>query len=371
MNINPRMLVNSKGKLLHDVFVPLPLQEVEKKIVFDIDVLTLLMETTDAINRLHNACQETEPGLRAYFHDYCLKKEASESLVMNGNNATIAAIYESELGGAADAGYRFYEAVRASAGETGALDNEFIKTLHRRIIPDKNALPGHIRSGRITIYSYYRHNRLNPPYDEELEAAMNALEEYVNRSANTNYLVKAALIHYQLTTIHPFFDGNDRLARLFVMLYLRRFNPCGSYCFYLSRYFARNEGEYYRSLNAVRSHGNFQGWVEYFLKALIATSNHMRNVLKYTAALLTRNRRRVLETPHSNSIKNNLVSALQYMAFNPVVTINRLCIAQRKSFPILSRNVKILEGMGILEAAGFRDRSRLYVYREQLDILAD
>ena len=69
MNINPRLLVYSKGKLLHDVFVPLPLQEIEKNIVFDIDVLTLLMVANEAITRLHYANQGTDHYLREYLYD--------------------------------------------------------------------------------------------------------------------------------------------------------------------------------------------------------------------------------------------------------------------------------------------------------------
>jgi Fic family protein len=371
MNINPRMLVNSKGKLLHDVFVPLPLQEIEKKIVFDIDVLTLLMEANEAITRLHNAYQGTDPYLREYFYDYCLKKETLASLLISGNNLTLENFYTADLGSAADVGYRFYQVAKAAAEETGKLNNDFLKNLHRRIVNDKNARPGHYRIGRMMIYTYYRHNRYNPPFDEELESSMNALEEYINRTANTNYLIKAALVHYQLTTIHPFHDGNDRLARLFNMLYLKRSNPCGPHCFYMSNYFAANLSEYYDALTAVRSHGHFQGWVEYYLKAITATSNHMRNIIDFSLTLLKRNHRRILETPHSNTIKNNLISALEYMVFNPVTTVNRLSEIQNKSFPAAARNAKLLAEMGILETAGFCARSRLYVYREQLDILRD
>ena len=165
------------------------------------------------------------------------------------------------------------------------------------------------------IYTYYRHNRYNPPFDEELESSMNALEEYINRTANTNYLIKAALVHYQLTTIHPFHDGNDRLARLFNMLYLKRSNPCGPHCFYMSNYFAANLSEYYDALTAVRSQA-FSGLGRILFEGDHRDQQPHAQYYRFSLTLLKRNHRRILETPHSNTIKNNLISALEYMVFN-------------------------------------------------------
>ncbi|MDD4076909.1 MAG: Fic family protein [Bacilli bacterium] len=370
MNINPRLLVNKRGKLLHDVFVPRPLQEVEKKLVFDIDILELLMNANEAISRFHNTLQETDFYQHSYFFDYCLKKETVSSLEINGHPAALENLMITALGRADDdIVYRFYSLTKTATSNPAKLSSAYLKKLHSQMITEEARHPGQYRTGYNMLYSYYRHNRFNPPLDEEIESSMNSLEEYINQTNNTNYLIKAALIHYQFTTIHPFVDGNSRLARLLNMLYLKRNNPFGLYCFYLSYYILAHLNEYYQALTEVRTHGNYQGWVEYYLRAVNDVSNHMRNILEYSAELLTDNRIKIMESSFSNTIKNTLFSLVEYMVFNPLAPIKQLSSAVNRSFPAVSNSVKTLVRMQILEPSGHYERSRLYIYRQQLDIL--
>jgi len=372
MNINPRLLVNRFGKLLHDVFVPRPLQDVEKKLVFDIEVLELLINANNAISRLDEMLKEIDIYQLPYFKNYCLKKETVCSLEINGQNVSLEKLMTAALGADQnDESYRHCILLQEAIGraETDKINVEFIKDIHRRMITKQTHYPGQFRTGCNMINTYYRHNRIHPPLDEEIEESMVALVNYATYNHKTNYLIKTALIHYQFTTIHPFVDGNKRMVRILNLLYLHQTHKQGNFVFCLSLYILNHLKEYYLALTDVRIHGNYQGWVEFYLQAIVDVCNYLRQTLIYSKELLKRNRVKIVESSYSNTVKSTLVDILDFLVFNPVTTVKMLCSVFNKSHPAVSGWVKGLVDLGILESAHFYRHSRLYVYREQFNIL--
>ena len=96
--------------------------------------------------------------------------------------------------------------------------------------------------------------------------AMSDLEKYINNDGETELLlVKAALIHYQFETIHPFLDGNGRIGRLLVTLFLLDKGVLSTPALYLSYFLKKNRVEYYDRMTEVRAKGNYEQWVKFFL----------------------------------------------------------------------------------------------------------
>src|SRR3990167_1375040 len=107
-----------------------------------------------------------------------------------------------------------------------------------------------------------------PPPKETLEA-MSSFEKYLHKSAPYPQLINCALLHYQFETIHPFLDGNGRVGRLFIMLYLYWKNIIEKPILYPSYYLKKHRQEYYDRLMMVRNNGDFEQWINFFLQAII------------------------------------------------------------------------------------------------------
>jgi Fic family protein len=107
--------------------------------------------------------------------------------------------------------------------------------------------------------------RYIPPNVDDMTAAMSDLEKYINESNIYDPLVRAALIHYQFETIHPFLDGNGRIGRLLILLYLMEHKLLNKPVIYVSYFLKKNQFEYYDRISEVRRSGNYEQWVSFFL----------------------------------------------------------------------------------------------------------
>ncbi len=111
-----------------------------------------------------------------------------------------------------------------------------------------------------------------PPPHIEAKEAMGELEKFIHKEDNTPDLIKAALIHSQFETIHPFLDGNGRVGRLLIIFYLVWKGVLSQPLLYLSYFLKMNQSEYYDRLTRIRTNGDFEGWVKFVLKGIIETS---------------------------------------------------------------------------------------------------
>lgn len=116
-----------------------------------------------------------------------------------------------------------------------------------------------------------------PPHNKYLNDLMGKLEIFIHDDAkNVPHLIKLALIHYQFETIHPFLDGNGRVGRLLITLYLISNNILTKPVLYLSDYLEKNRIKYYRYLTEARSDNNITQWIKFFLKGIIETSENTK-----------------------------------------------------------------------------------------------
>ena len=207
-----------------------------------------------------------------------------------------------------------------------------------------------------------------PPPPHEAITAMGDLEHYMRGKVKLPYLVDCALIHYQFETIHPFLDGNGRMGRLLTTFFLYWKEVLHKPLLYLSYYFKKNRQEYYDRLNLVRDTGNYEQWIDFFLKGITETSSSAMDTAREILELQTNHRRLLWEKKISSPIA---VGVLEQLFYTPSVSIGQLAGQFDISYPAAATIVSQLEKAGILRETTGRKRDKRFIYSDYLNILAE
>jgi Fic family protein len=207
-----------------------------------------------------------------------------------------------------------------------------------------------------------------PPPPHEAIEAMGDLERYFHDKAKLPFLIDCALIHYQFETIHPFLDGNGRMGRLLITYYLYWQEVLHKPLLYLSYYFKKNRQEYYDRLNMVRDTGNYEQWIDFFLKGVVDTAGSAMETARKVLELQTHHRRLLWEKKISSPLA---VGILEQLFYTPVVSIGPLAKQFDISYQAASTLVSQLENAGILKETTGRKRDKRFVYSDYLNILAE
>lgn len=162
------------------------------------------------------------------------------------------------------------------------ISNRLIKQTHRTLLSNARGnekLPGEYRSSQNWIGNSLKNAVFIPPTHEEIAELMHDLEQFINAelmnsSVIVPHLIKIAIIHYQFETIHPFLDGNGRIGRLLITLYLLDKKILKYPTLYLSFFFEKNRSAYYDNLNLVRTKNNLKNWLTFFLQGVIETAEN-------------------------------------------------------------------------------------------------
>ena len=205
-----------------------------------------------------------------------------------------------------------------------------------------------------------------PPPPENVEELLKDLELFMlDNSLKIPLLLRTAMIHYQFETIHPFNDGNGRIGRLLITLYLCQELKIPHPLIYVSAFIERSKDEYYKRLRRVSQMSEWRNWFEYFLTA----TNHESEVaIKNVERLIT------LQGVYSDKVRkvkaNKHVKTLAESLFkNPFTTAKNASGFLRVSHQTASKTIKTLEGLRILEKYGSAKRNRVYKAVEILEIL--
>lgn len=178
-------------------------------------------------------------------------------------------------------------------------------------------------------------------------------------------LIQAALIHYQFETIHPFLDGNGRVGRLLITLFLIEKKVLHSPALYISYYLKKNRIEYYDRMSEVRNKDNYEQWIKFFLRAVAESSDEAVDTIKKLSELHNKNFERISGMKASKSAH----IILSYLENNPIIDIRKTAEDLGMSFNTVSGAVKRFEETGILRQTNNRARNRVFAYEEYLEIL--
>jgi Fic family protein len=251
------------------------------------------------------------------------------------------------------------------------LCNRLLREMHAKLMSgarggDKE--PGNFRRSQNWIGGTRPGNaRFVPPPPEEVEACMGALEVFLNESQSLPVLLKAALAHVQFETIHPFLDGNGRLGRLLITLIIQHGGLLSEPLLYLSLHFKSHRPLYYELLDRVRSHGDWEAWVDFFLEGVHETAKGAVQTANNLAALFEKDLRLLNETGRAG--KASLRAAFEALRERPILNLAELSKASALSFPTASKAIEKLAALGIARELTGQRRNRLFAYSAYLDLL--
>lgn len=253
------------------------------------------------------------------------------------------------------------------------LCNRLIKETHAVLmegVRGQEKSPGEFRYSQNWIGgqgSTIRNARYIPPNPEDMQTAMSDLEKYMNGDDSLDPLIQAALIHYQFETTHPFLDGNGRVGRLLITLFLMEKGILSRPALYISYFLKMNRIEYYDRMTQVRKTGDYEQWVMFFLQAL---SDSAGDAIQTIDALTALHNQSVAKLrAFSKRQQTNLLKLFAYIETNPIIDIQKTAAALGLSYNTVSKMVMILVDEGILRQTDKAGKAKIYSYADYLDIL--
>ncbi|MBN1567401.1 MAG: Fic family protein [Acidobacteria bacterium] len=364
-----------------NAFVPKPLPPSNPPLAMDAELSSLLQRAETAIARLKLAGTMV-PSLDWLLYSF-VRKEAVVSSQIEGTQATLVDLL-------------MYEA----AGKAGTVDDEDVKQVcnyidalsyarkqmrsknglplslrllneaHRRLmknVPGSNKRPGEIRRSQNWIGGTRPGNAVYvPPPPHLLGDLMGSLEKYIHVKDTLPPLIRAGLLHVQFETIHPYLDGNGRIGRLLITLLLEHWGLLDVPLLYLSLYFKRHRAEYYKRLNVVRTDGDFEGWLKYFLEGIAVIADETVETAQKLFALMSDDRNKVLSM-RATSVAS--IRLFELLPSHPIITIAKAVKLLKTTKPTAIKAVSGLIEAGILVETTGRRRDRVYCYEAYLNLL--
>lgn len=305
-------------------------------------------------------------------------KEAQTSSRIEGTNTGIdeALMSEDQISPEKRDDWRevrnYIDAINAAIAdlERLPLSNRLLKQAHHTLmrgVRGEHKLPGEFRGSQNWIGgSSLADAAFIPPHHDGVRELMSDLERFWhNQDIEVPHLIRIAISHYQFETIHPFLDGNGRIGRLLIPLYLISHGLLAKPSLYLSAFFERNRGSYYDALTRVRISGDLIHWVRFFLQGVAETATKGRDVFGKILVLRTDVEQRILGL---GKRAPNARAALNLLYRRPVIAASDLESALDVSSPTAQALVKDLIRLGILVEITGQMRGRLYEFETYLDL---
>ena len=307
-----------------------------------------------------------------------VRREAVLSSKIEGTQATLGELLAAEAGAVVD---RSPEDLREVGNYVVALEHgssrlkklplgvRLVRELHEKLmtgVAGHHATPGCFRTvqnwigkpGSTAATASYI-----PPPPGEVEPCLATWETFLHES-KLPPLVTIGLAHYQFEAIHPFLDGNGRVGRLLITLFLMERQILPTPLLYLSAFFEASRRDYYDGLRGVSERGAWNDWLEYFLLGVARMSEDALSRATRINQLLAQWRRKV-----SGESTNNPLRVVELLGANPFITTKGASETLRIAFTTAQRTIERLERAGIVKQVGEAKRGRVYCARALLDIL--
>ena len=362
----------------YQAFIPAPLPP-EPPVAME-SLLSLLEKANLALGRL-DSMSEFLPHADLFIYMY-VRKEAVLSSQIEGTQSTLSDLLLHEDG--QTPGVPVDDTVEVSCYVSAMahglerlaelpLSLRLIREMHKKLMTNArggNKYPGEFRTSQNWIGGSGPQNaRFVPPPPESLMDCLDPFEKFLHDdSVGLPVLVKAALIHHQFETIHPFLDGNGRLGRLLITFILCSEGILRQPLLYLSLYFKTHRDEYYHHLQNVRLTGDWEAWIRFFLEGVLETSEQATATARKIADLFQMDRRRIEEAPGYGSAILQIYSFLQK---RPVTSSKAIVENCGYTLQTVVKNLATLESMGIVKETTGNYRNKRFVYSGYLDLLSE
>lgn len=205
-----------------------------------------------------------------------------------------------------------------------------------------------------------------PPPHTEIAECLTDFEKFINNEEiDTPDLIKIAILHYQFESIHPFLDGNGRIGRLLIPLYIQSKGMLDKSCLYISDYIERNKDTYYDTLTRVRTHNDIIGWIKFFLKAVIETAKNAKDKFRKVVELTMKMDRIIVNLPVKS---DNVKKVIDVLYNEPVINRKKLCnLTEIKEGTIKNIINCLLENNIIVETTGY-SRNQIFTFQKYTDL---
>lgn len=208
-----------------------------------------------------------------------------------------------------------------------------------------------------------------PPPPDAVPGALSDLERFLHDKDDLPVLLKVGLAHAQFETIHPFLDGNGRIGRLLITFLLVERGLLRKPVLYLSHYFKQRRSEYYDRLQAVRDTGDWEGWLEFFLRGITEVSEQAADTARRILEIREHRRQQIIES-FGRSAGNGL-KVLEHLFRTPIISVKKVQAITKTEFPAANQLVQRLVGLGVLKEITGQARNRRFRFEEYVDVFAE
>ncbi|MDJ0762177.1 MAG: Fic/DOC family N-terminal domain-containing protein [Myxococcota bacterium] len=362
-------------------FIPYPLPPRDPPLDLDGELAPLLARAEEQVQLLDLA-GDLVPSIEWFVYAF-VRKEAVLSAQIEGTQATLMDLLEVEASGEdptdADVAevcgyvsalnYAWEELTR----ETGLpISMRILSETHRRLLSGARGSqkqPGEVRRSQNWIGGTRPGNAtFVPPPPLRLNKLLSEFERAIHDESDLPPLVRVGLLHVQFETLHPYLDGNGRLGRLLITLLLRHWKLLSRPLLYLSLFLKTHQQEYYRRLGAVRTEGDWEGWLSYFLEGVAVVAEAAVVTARRLHAIVAQSRARLMAREDATVMSIRLCDRLPE---HPLLTVNRVVDLLACSRPAAAKALGVLEAAEVLHALDDRKKNRTVMFKAYLDNLRE
>jgi Fic family protein len=366
--------------LAHKAFVPSPLPP-DPPLQLNQELATLRDRALVALGELKGITRIL-PDARLFLYQY-VRKEALLSSQIEGTQSSLSDLLLFELDEAPGVPL---DDVREVSNYIDALEYglqrlrdgfplslRLLREMHEHLLRrgrGAGKAPGEFRRTPVWIGgpSPDRAQFVPPPADRVIEC-MGELERFLHETEDgISPLARAGLAHVQFETIHPFLDGNGRLGRLLIVLMLCDAGLLDEPSLYLSLYFKSRREEYYQRLDAVRTKGDWEGWLRFFFDGIAATSGQAVDTAQRLLHLFQNDRARLRA---AGRIAGTALQLHEVFSRNPLRTTALLVKETGLSKPAIARGLDTMQGLGVIREITGKQRYKIFAYQPYMDILSE
>ena len=355
-------------------FIPHPLPPLNPPLELNAEIMSLYGEASFALGQL-NEMSLRLPDPKRFIKAYVIK-EALLSSAIEGIHTTILEVFTQSLEESKKVNkdtqlvLNYHEALDTALSmikdEGLPLVKRVILRAHEALLSggegDK-AAPGQFRQQSVRV------GDLVPPPAPEISKLMSDLEKYINEPSDIPALIRAGLAHVQFETIHPFADGNGRIGRLLIILMLVDSKLLSLPILYPSYYFKKHHFEYYQTLDRVRTNGDFEGWIFYYLKAIKNSAIDAHTRAKEIESLEVQLKYMILNNHEFTKMRDTALSVLDFLFTQPVTGIAEMSKKLGKAYNTANNILNIFVKLGFVSESIIHKRNKLYRFTAYLNLL--
>jgi Fic family protein len=362
-------------------FIPYSLPPENPPFNFDEKLKALHLEALSTLEKLQVAANLI-PNIEWFIYGF-VRKEAVISSQIEGTQATLEdvltfeATNESKVPADVEEICNYTNALEYARNELSKpkglpICSRLLCNIHEHLMKGargSNKQPGTIRITQNWIGGSRPGNAVFvPPPPEHLGKLLTDLEHWIHSNDNLPPLIRAGLVHVQFETIHPFLDGNGRIGRLFITLLLEHWKILSSPILYLSLSFKKHQQQYYQHLNQVRTKGDWEGWMAFFLLCVKQAGENAIDTAYRLFAIQNQSRNAVANHKSATMYAIRLFDCL---ANHPIITMPMAMKLLNTTKPTASKAIDGLCKAGILKEITNKKRDRVYAYHNYLSVLSE